>query len=79
MDDSRLGGANYRKALIACQRMERASRFCQVYDSNRTYTNHNDGMWFAHPQELRNGFIKSESGYNMNYSLCVLIAGDSST
>ncbi len=25
MDDSRLGGADYRKALIVCQRMERAS------------------------------------------------------
>ncbi len=58
MDDSRLGGANYRKALIVCQRMERAFRFCQVYDSNRTYTNHNDGMWFAHPHELRNDFVR---------------------
>lgn len=25
MDDSRLGGADYRKALIVCQRMGRAS------------------------------------------------------
>lgn len=58
MNDSLLGGANYRKALIVCQRMERASRFCQVSDSNRIYTNHNDGMWFAHPQELRNDFVR---------------------
>ncbi len=57
MDDSRLGGANYRKALIVCQRMERTSRFCQVCDRSRTRINQNDGMWFAHSHELRNGFV----------------------
>jgi hypothetical protein len=56
MDDSRLGGANYRKALIVCQRMERASRFCQVCDSNCICINPNDGMWFADSHELRNDF-----------------------
>ena len=57
MDDSRLGGANYRKAPIVCQRMERASRFCQVWDSSRTCINQGDGTWLAHPHELRNDFV----------------------
>jgi len=48
MDDSRLGGANYRKALIVCQRMERAPPFCQGCISNRAHTNLEGGMWLAH-------------------------------
>jgi hypothetical protein len=49
MDDSRLGGANYRKALIVCQRMQRASAFCQVCDSRCAIINPKDGMWLARP------------------------------
>lgn len=58
MDDSRLGGANYRKALIVCQRMERAPPFCQVRDSTHALINPEGGMWLADPQDLRNDFVK---------------------
>jgi hypothetical protein len=58
MDDSRLGGANYRKALIVCQRMERAPPFCQVRDSTHALINPEGGMWLAHSHELRNDFVR---------------------
>jgi len=58
MDDGQLGGADYRKAPIVCQRMERVCLFCQVRDSKCAIINPKDGMWLAHPQNLRNDFVR---------------------
>ncbi len=59
MDDGRLGGADYRKALSVCQRMERAFPFCQVHGSSGTVATGVNGIWLALSQDLRNDFVRS--------------------